>query len=312
MKKFVRFHKTKLRTVKVTFVAILLLIISHPSFADGGRRLPYAINIGDAYVSNFYAPPGWQTLVYPYYLKSSSLWDANGNQVDLDVHAEGILIRPLYSIIPNEKLVWFVNGVIQTGKVSIKNPVTGRTETSTGVGDLLLAPVSLFYKLDAKERLAIYADFFLHIPLGDYKKGRLANLGTNQFSAEPLVFLVKGWRLGTKELYTEIGVNYLYNRENKDEHFRPGDMRQIQANLALITGQWTMGLTARHAASVNEDELSNQKVRNSKVRLTEVGAVASYQAPSNKYNAYVKVTRGIDGENTLKATTILGKIWFPF
>lgn len=73
-----------------------------------------------------------------------------------------------------------------------------------------------------------------------------------------------------------------------------------------------MGLSARRATSVNEDELSNQKVRNSKVKLTEVGAVASYQAPSNKYNAYVRVMRGIDGENTLKATTIVGKIWFPF
>lgn len=182
----------------------------------------------------------------------------------------------------------YINGVIQTGRVSVKNPVTGRTETSSGIGDLILAPASTFHKLNAEKRLALYADFFLHVPVGDYKKGRLANMGTNQFSAEWFLFLVKGWQRGNQELYTEIGVNYLYNWENNDEHFRPGDMGQIQANLALKTGQLTLGLTARHTASLNEDKLNNQKVADSKVKLTEIGTVASYQAPSNKYRKHTQ------------------------
>lgn len=305
------YNSTKRATAKATLL-ILLLIISPTSYADGGRRLPYAVNIGDAYISNFYAPPGKQMLLYPYYLDSNTLWDANGKELDLDVDATGLLIRPLYSIVPDDNNVFYINGVIQTGRVSVKNPVTGKTETSSGMGDLLLAPASTFHKLNAEKRLALYADFFLYAPVGDYKKGRLANMGTNQFSAEWLLFLVKGWQRGSQELYTEVGVNYFYNWENHDEHFRPGDMGQIQANLALKTGQLTLGLTARHAASINEDKLNDQKVPGSKVKLTEIGAVASYQAPSNKYNAYLKVMRGTEGENTLKATTILGKIWFPF
>lgn len=304
------FHK-KLRVAKVAIIAILLSISPPPSFADGGRRLPYVANVGDPYISIFYSQPGMQMLIYPYYLKSNSLWDSNGKEMDIRVDAEGMLFRPVYSIKPNEKLTMFINGIVSTERVTIRNPATGKRETSSGLGDMVLAP-STFYKLDEGRRLGIYADMLMYFPTGDYKKGRLANVGTKQFSVEPMVFLAKGWRLGHKELYAEVGVNYLHNRENKDEHFRPGDMRQVQANLALMTGPFTMALTGRRAESAKEDKLFDQKVQNSKVRIAELGAVVVYHDPGNKYNAYFKVMQGIDGENTLKATTFLGKIWFPF
>lgn len=161
----------------------------------------------------------------------------------------------------------FMNAVVSQGRVSIKNPATGEWGTSTGIGDALLAP-TIFHKLDEKNRLGIQIDCLMYIPVGDYQKGRLANLGTNQYSLEPLLVLVKGWRLGSKELYTEIGVHYLYTGENRDEQFRPGDMAQVGVNLALMAGRLTAGLSARHTASVSEDELYGNKVGNSKVKIT--------------------------------------------
>lgn len=56
MWQFVSYNRTKRATAKTALLIILLLIISPTSYADGGRRLPYAVNIGDAYISNFYAP----------------------------------------------------------------------------------------------------------------------------------------------------------------------------------------------------------------------------------------------------------------
>jgi hypothetical protein len=250
-------------------------------------------------------------VLYPYYLKSNSLWDESGGKVDIDIQAEGILFRPIYALRASGQTVVYINAVASQGRVSIKNPATGEWETSTGTGDLLLAPCSIFHKLDEGKRLGIYLDVFLYLPFGDYQKGRLANLGTNQYSVEPQAYLVKGWRLGSKELFTEIGVHYLYNGENRDEQFRPGDMGQIDANLGLIAGRLTVGLSARHAASVSEDEIYGNKVENSKVKITDIGASISYQI-SPKCNLYVRVMEGIDGENTAKATMIMGKIWFPF
>jgi hypothetical protein len=88
-------------------------------------------------------------------------------------------------------------------------------------------------------------------------------------------------------------------------------MTHVSANLALMAGRLTAALSARHSASVSEDELYGNKVENSKVRSTAIGASVSYQI-SPKCNLYVRVMEGIDGENTAKATFIQGKIWFPF
>jgi len=249
-------------------------------------------------------------VLYPFYLKSNSLWDEKGGKVDFDIRSEGILVRPVYGFRADEQTVGLLNLVVPLGRVSVRNPATGKWETSTGIGDVLLT-CGIFHKLDEGKRLGMYVDCFLYLPFGDYQKGRLANLGTNQYSVEPQAYLFKGWRLGSKELFTEIGVHYLYNGENRDEQFRPGDMAQINANLALIDGRLMVALSARHAASVSEDEISGHKMADSKVKITEIGASISYQI-SPKCNLYVRVMEGIDGENTAKITMIMGKIWFPF
>lgn len=304
------FHRKKLRIAKVvTIIAMLLSINPLPSFA-AGQRLPYANNVGDTYMGIFYGPPGLQMITYPYYVKANSLWNARGDKVDIDLNAEGVLLRPAYAIRFSDNFTWLLNGVVQLGKISIRNPATGERETRSGVGDLVLAP-SMWFKLDKEKRWGLQIDCLMYLPVGNYKERSLVNMGNNQFSAEPMLVLTKGWQLASKELYTELELTYLYNRENRDEHFKQGDMTQVLTNLGLMEGKLTMGLTARYVASTNEDKLNDQKVPNSKVRFTEVGAAISYQV-SPKLNLYVRVLQGIEGENTAKATTIMGKIWFPF
>jgi hypothetical protein len=250
-------------------------------------------------------------VVYPYYLKSNSLWDERGEKVDIDIQAEAILLRPIYALKTSERSILFINAVVPVGRVSVKNPATGKWETSAGIGDIILVPFTTFIKLDEAKRLGLQLDCFMYLPFGDYQKGRLANLGTNQYSVEPFICLAKGWRWGSKELFTEIMAHYLYNGENRDEQFRPGDMGRVAVNLGLMADRLTVGLSARHSASVSEDELYDHKVANSKVKLTEIGASLSYQILP-KCNLYVRVMESVDGENTAKTTIIMGKIWFPF
>ena len=301
-------NRTNAATIALMLV-LLVLLTPLLSFA-AGQRLPYPDNVGDTYMGIFYGQPGLQMIVYPYYVGANSLWDARGDKVKIDLDAEGVLLRPAYAIKFNEKFTWLLNGVVPLGRVSIRNPVTGERETRSGVGDLVLAP-SMWFKLDEEKRFGMQLDCLMYFPTGDYKKGRLANMGTNQFSVEPLLVFVKGWRLASKELYTEIQFSYLFNGENTDEHFKQGDMAHVLTTFALMKGNLTMGLTVNHAASVNEDELNGNKVPNSKVRLTEIGPSISYQV-SPKLNLYVRVLQGVEGENTAKATTVLAKIWFPF
>ena len=303
-------QKRKMRAINLIIIIIVMLLFPLPSFA-GGRRLPYNMNVGDGYLSTFYGQTGWQMVLYPYYVKGGSLWDARGEKVDIDIRSEGILVRPIYGIRVSQQTLWLINAVIPQGRLSIKNPSTNEWETSSGLGDVLLVPFSTFHKISEEKRLGIYVDMFIYLPFGEYEKGRIANLGTNQYSLEPQAYILKGWRLGSKELFTEIGVHYFYNGENRDEQFRPGDMGQIDANLGLIAGRLTMGFSARYAASVSEDEIYGNKVEDSKVKITEIGASVSYQI-SQKCNLYVRVMEGIDGENTAKTTMIMGKIWFPF
>ena len=101
MGKLTEYQKRKLNAVNVVIIIVMLLFINpSSSFADGGRRFPTYINVGDSYLGVFYSQPGWQMVLYPYYLKSNSLWDAKGEKVDIDISAEGLAVRAIYWTAP--------------------------------------------------------------------------------------------------------------------------------------------------------------------------------------------------------------------
>ena len=310
MKKFVRFLKALPPTNTTPITIMLLLLATSPLSFAAGVRIPYANNVGDSYMGIFYAPLGAQMLIYPYYVSADYMWDQDGRKVDIDLDAEGLLFRPAYHIRLNEKTTLYLNGVVPLGRVSIKNPATGRRETSTGVGDVVLVP-SIWYTFSKEKKFGMQLDCLFTVPVGDYKKERLVNMGNNQFSAEPMLILAKGWQLESSELYSELKFSYLYNSENSDEHFEQGDMSQIMVNVGYITGKITTGFTALYESSVNEDKFHGRKIPNSKARLAEVGSSLTYQI-SPKMNFYLRLSQVIEGENTAKTTTVMGKLWFAF
>ncbi len=117
----------------------------------------------------FYAPLGGQMLIYPYYVSADYMWDRDGHKVDIDLDAEGLLFRPAYHIRLNEKTTLYLNGVVPLGRVSIKNPVTGRRETSTGIGDVVLVP-SIWYTFSKEKNSACSWIACLPLPLETIKK----------------------------------------------------------------------------------------------------------------------------------------------
>lgn len=291
-------------------VGSILLLTNPLSSLAAGVRLPYANNVGDSYMGIFYAPLGPQMLIYPYYVSSKDMWDADGNKIEIDLDAEGLLFRPAYHLRLNENTTLNLNGVVQLGRISISYPVTGKRQTSDGVGDVVLVP-SIWYTFSKERKFGMQLDCLMTFPVGNYKKENLVNMGNNQFSAEPMLVLAKGWELASKELYAELKFSYLYNSENTDEHFEQGDMSQIMLNMGYITGKITTGLTALYESSANEDKLNGHKIPNSKARLTEIGSSLTYQI-SPKMNFYLRLSQAIDGVNTAKTTTVMGKLWFAF
>lgn len=299
----------KINTRCTVIIILLLLVGPGHSFAEG-RRLPSNYDIGGNYLSALYNPPGWQFVLYPYYLKADSYWNEKGKKSSIDLDSQGIVYRPIYTLKWDNSTL-LLNLVIPHGEISMKNPSTKKRETSSGVGDIAFYP-SFYFSINKKHKLSLYLDAGFYLPVGDYKKGRIVNLGTNQFSLEPAFGLLKGWCFGSKEFYTELLFQYLINWENKTEHFKPGDMWEIQStwNLAF-SGKLFLGLSLKHYQSVNEDEKSGHKVKNSEVKGTVAGTWITYQVLP-KCNLSLGVDSTIDGENTAKTTLIRGRIFFLF
>jgi hypothetical protein len=293
-------------------VIIMLFFLFDPldSFA-GCRHLPSCFNVGDGYFTYFSPVPGWrQGALYPYYSWADSCWDGKGKKISSDIDAYGIVYRPIYQFTwPNKTLV--LNLIIPQGQISMRNPSTRRRETSSGLGDIAFYP-SFCIAISEKHRLGLYFDAPVTLPTGDYKKERIINMGTNQFSFEPIFGIYKGWCFDSKKLFfSELYFHYLINCENEAEHFKPGNMWQIQSTWGLAFGKSILGFAFRHYESVSKDEIFGHNAMNSEVKGTVLGPSISYQILP-KCCFTVRVENTIDGENTAKMTSIKGKIYFMF
>jgi hypothetical protein len=104
----------------------------------------------------------------------------------------------------------------------------GRSSSVSDLGDVVLMPLMLNYKVSAdfniNGRIGFYA------PTGSYEVGRLSNTGKNFWTTEPTIaFMYFGQKNG-REAAVFVGMDF--NSENDATHYQSGSQFHLDGTLA--------------------------------------------------------------------------------
>ncbi len=206
------------------------------------------------------------------------------------------------------------------GEVRLTGPRGGTitsttTDTANGIGDIILYPFMLGWtglngdlKYDA--RLGIYA------PTGDFKKGKLANVGKNYWTFEPAVSLsYLSSKIGL-ELSAFAGVDF--NTKNNDTDYQSGTQFHLDftaaEHLPLFGGIIGVGANVFYYQQISGDSGSGALLGDFKGHTIGIGPVVSYATKIWKKDlvAEVKWLPEIDVRNRLKGDYIWFKLGMVF
>lgn len=162
------------------------------------------------------------------------------------------------------------------GDVEAEQKTVRRSDSATGLGDIMFLPVMLSHALgsssQAEFRLGVYA------PTGSYEVGQLANTGKNFWTIEPTL----GYRyLGQKngrEVSVFAGMDF--NTENEATNYQTGSQVHLEGTLAqhfpLMKGLAGAGLSGFWYQQVTGDSGSGATFGDFKGETAGLGPVVSF------------------------------------
>jgi len=151
-----------------------------------------------------------------------------------------------------------------------------RSSTTYGLGDIVLMPLMLNYKLSPDLNASFRAAFYA--PTGDYEVGRLSNTGKNFWTVEPTLGLVYLSQKNGLEVSVYIGSDF--NTENSTTHYTSGTQFHVDGTLAQhfpwLDGLCGVGISAYDYQQVTGDTGTGVNFGSFKAKTTGLGPVFSY------------------------------------
>jgi hypothetical protein len=250
---------------------------------------------------------------------------AGETALDVDVNSQALGLtgfwRPSWGQI-GEHLSYGMSATVPFVRVdvaaNVEVPGLGRTirrrDTETGLGDLLLTPLMLNYHvnddLNLNGRLNILA------PTGSYEVGRLANLGKNYWTLEPILgFMYLGQQNG-HEASIFFGADF--NTENTDTSYQTGTQLHVDGTLAqhfpLLGNLLGAGVTGYWYQQVEGDSGSGATFGPFKARTNGLGPTVSLvrEMGAHKLLVELKGVKEFAARNRPEGSSIIMKAMLTF
>lgn len=312
--------------VVVLAFGVLLVQYSRVQAAEGGtgHYVPGGwADFGDM------APPSGLVLInwYTYYNgsagRSAQLEFGGVISANLDATSNAEMLGAVYTTPYGILGGKFAVGVVAPYVwMDVKGSITGprgntltREDNADGIGDITLIPFWLNWAC-GDFKWSVVLD--VYAPTGSYDTGRLANVGLNYWTFEPMVsFSYLSQKTGL-EFSTFAGFDF--NTSNEATDYQSGDVFHIDATLAEhlpLFGHGIIGLGANayYWKQFTADSGSGARLGSFETQMTGIGPVLSYISPpicGHTLVAEVKWLPQIDTEKTLKGDYIWFKLAFAF
>jgi hypothetical protein len=311
-----------------TFVALAILVplSAHAEEGGGGHYMPGA---AASFIDTLPPKPGLAIAnFFNYYDGSASVskqLPPYGGLITagLDATAYSDTVIALYKTPLKLLGGYYAVGVaLPFVWLEAKGEVTGplgntftKRDKASGIGDITLYPFMLAwtgFKGDLKSdvRLGIYA------PTGDYDMGKLANVGKNYWTFEPMISLSYiSSKIGL-ELSAFAGMDF--NTENHKTDYQTGTQFHLDLTVAehlpLFGGVIGVGANFFYYQQISDDSGSGATLGDLKGRTVGIGPVLSYAMKIWKKDlvAEVKWLPEIDVKNRLEGDYIWFKLGMVF
>jgi len=150
-------------------------------------------------------------------------------------------------------------------------------ESKTGFGDLIFAPVNLFYRWGNIHSI-IYTDFIA--PTGRYEKQDPVNIGNNHWTFKPAMFLTywnEPWEItGGFHFYLHTKNTEFIDPRNGDEtSHKPGEAFHIDYGISrsfkTVFENFRLGLNGYFWKDVSRDEVGGHPVSGTETEVLSLG-----------------------------------------
>ncbi len=191
------------------------------------------------------------------------------------------------------------------GQVTVK-----RSDSQSGLGDLVLIPVMLNYNVDPDFNVSFRVTAYA--PTGDYEVGRLANTGKNFWTVEPTLALMYLGQQNGREASLFIGADF--NEENSDTNYKSGTQFHLDGTLAqhfpAFGGLASVGVSAFYYKQLTADSGDGATLGDFEGKTVGIGPVVSYASKIATHDivAELKWLHETDTEKRLEGDIV----WFKF
>ena len=247
------------------------------------------------------ADPGW-SLATVYYHSSTSAGAEKafprGGRINagLDVTADLVFLIPSYAFaepVLGAQAALSLAGAYGKVNVDVNATLTGPggSALSGGQSDSLTSAADLYPMGSLKWNRGVHnylAYTMLGVPVGSYEAGRLANLGTNHWSAD----VGGGYTYLNEKTGREFSavLGFTYNFENSDTQYKNGiDGHLDWAASQFLSEQTHVGLVGYFYQQLSGDSGAGATLGDFKSRVYAVGPQAGYFFPVGAQKWYVNL-----------------------
>ncbi len=266
----------------------------------GGGAYP---NGAEDFMSGAVPPPGTYFLNYLTYYSADKFKDGSGKSVvpDFDLKVTANVFRFLH--VSKTQILggyWGMHIFVPVVNVDVSLPIG--SQSKTGIGDIIIDPFILSWH---SKNWHFVTGIDIYIPTGQFGKNRLANVGRNYWTFEPIFAFTyisdTGFDISSKFMYD-------INTENKDTNYKSGQEFHFDYTVAKKFDNWSLGLGGYYYKQVSSDKLNGQKVApdGNKGQAFAIGPQVKYDHKNMsfilKYQKEMEVKNRPEGD----------KFWFKF
>lgn len=253
MNRYLSYPKRGMICLLGFFLFLFFVGISSVSATEGGGGA-YP-NGAEDFMSGAVPPPGTYFLNYLTYYSADKIKDGSGKSVvpDFDLKVTANVFRFLH--VTKTQILggyWGMHIFVPVVNVDVSLPIG--SQSKTGIGDIIIDPLVLSWH-SKNWHFATGVD--IYIPTGQYDKNRLANVGRNYWTFEPIIAFTylsdNGFDVSSKIMYD-------INTENKDTDYRSGQEFHFDYTVAKKFDKWSLGIGGYYYKQLTSDKVNGQKV----------------------------------------------------
>jgi hypothetical protein len=293
----------KMPSVLAMLALGVMLVTGTQAWATEGGGGAYP-NGAEDFMSGAVPPPGTYFINYFNFYSPGSFRDKDGRKApfdfDADIYAN---VFRLIHVTPYKVLggYWGMHVFLPLVKMDVhKSP--GGSGNNAGIGDIIVDPFILSWH-GQNWHLATGVD--IYCPTGSFDKGRVANVGRNYWTFEPIV---SGTYVSDGGYEVSAKFMYDFNTRNTDTDYRSGQEFHVDYTVGKKFGGLSLGAGGYYYQQTTEDKTSGYNY--GKGMTLSVGPQAKYDYKNMSLS--FKYLFEVDTENRPQGNNLWAKFVYAF